>query len=129
MSSSQRGSVETNLTSIHEDTGLTPALLSGLKIQCWPELWCRSPMWLESGVAVLWCSPVATAPIRLLAWEPPYAVGAALKSKKRQIGPMNPKSLSILSGHMVFLRKITFYAEDKLFLLEITWKNGSDSKI
>ena len=30
----------------------------------------------------LWCRPVATAPIRPLAWEPPYASGAALKKKK-----------------------------------------------
>ena len=33
----------------------------------------------------LWHKPVATAPIRPLAWEPPYATGAALKKKdKRQ---------------------------------------------
>ena len=25
----------------------------------------------------LWCRPVATAPIQPLAWEPPYALGAA----------------------------------------------------
>ena len=25
----------------------------------------------------LWCRPVATAPIQPLAWEPPYAAGAA----------------------------------------------------
>ena len=30
----------------------------------------------------LWCRPVAIAPIRLLAWEPPYATGAALKDNK-----------------------------------------------
>ena len=30
----------------------------------------------------LWCSPVAIAPIRPLAWEPPYAAGAALKRQK-----------------------------------------------
>ena len=30
----------------------------------------------------LWCRQVATAPIRPLAWEPPYATGAALKSQK-----------------------------------------------
>ena len=30
----------------------------------------------------LWCSPAATAPIQPLAWEPPYAAGAALKDKK-----------------------------------------------
>ena len=32
----------------------------------------------------LWRSSAATAPIRPLAWEPPYAVDAALKKKKRQ---------------------------------------------
>ena len=32
----------------------------------------------------LWCRPAATAPIRPLAWEPPYASGAALKRKKDQ---------------------------------------------
>ena len=30
----------------------------------------------------LWGRPVATVPIGPLAWEPPYAVGAALKDKK-----------------------------------------------
>ena len=30
----------------------------------------------------LWCRPVATAPIGPLAWELPYAVGAALKKTK-----------------------------------------------
>ena len=35
----------------------------------------------------LWCRPVATTPIRPLAWEPPYAVGAApekTKNKKKE---------------------------------------------
>ena len=32
----------------------------------------------------LWCRPAATAPIRPLAWEPPYAVGEALEMAKRQ---------------------------------------------
>ena len=30
----------------------------------------------------LWRRPAATAPIRPLAWEPPYALGAALKRQK-----------------------------------------------
>ena len=30
----------------------------------------------------LWCRLAATAPIRQLAWEPPYAAGAALKGLK-----------------------------------------------
>ena len=34
----------------------------------------------------LWYRPAAIAPIRPLAWEPPYAVGAALeKAKTRKI--------------------------------------------
>ena len=32
----------------------------------------------------LWCRPAAVAPIRPLAWEPPYVSGAAPKSKKTQ---------------------------------------------
>ena len=31
----------------------------------------------------LWCRPAAVAPIRPLAWEPPYATGAALKNQKK----------------------------------------------
>ena len=33
----------------------------------------------------LWRRLAATAPIRPLAWEPPYAVGVALEKTKRQI--------------------------------------------
>ena len=32
----------------------------------------------------LWCRPAETAPMRPLAWEPPYAAGAAPKKDKRQ---------------------------------------------
>ena len=32
----------------------------------------------------LWGRPAATAPIRPLTWEPPYAMGVALKKQKRQ---------------------------------------------
>ena len=83
------------------------ALLSGLRIWHCHELWCRSKTWLRSGIAVscgvgcrpgsdpeflwLWRRPAATAPIRPLAWEPPYAAGAAQqmakdKKKKNTIG-------------------------------------------
>ena len=31
----------------------------------------------------LWHKPVATAPIRPLDWEPPYAAGVALENAKR----------------------------------------------
>ena len=45
------------------------ASLSGLGIRCCRELWCR---------------PAATAPIRPRVWEPPRAVGASLKRKKKK---------------------------------------------
>ena len=32
----------------------------------------------------LWCRPVAVALIQPLAWEPPYALGAALKRKEKK---------------------------------------------
>ena len=31
-----------------------------------------------------WCRPASTAPIRPLAWEPPYATGAALEKTKKK---------------------------------------------
>ena len=33
----------------------------------------------------LWRRPVATAPIRPLAWEPPYVTGVALKTKREEV--------------------------------------------
>ena len=36
---------------------------------------------LDLAVLWLWCRQAATAPIGPLAWEPPYATGAALKKK------------------------------------------------
>ena len=41
-----------NPASIHEDTGLIPGLISGLKIQRCCKLWCRSQIWLRSSIAV-----------------------------------------------------------------------------
>ena len=50
----RHGSVVTNLTSIHEDTGSIPGpLLSRLRIQHSYELWCRSQTWLRSWGAAL----------------------------------------------------------------------------
>ena len=33
----------------------------------------------------LWCRPAATALIRPLAWEPPYAMSMALKRQKKKL--------------------------------------------
>ena len=55
----------------------------GLGIWCCHELWCRSKMRLRSYVAVAVVYAAAVALIRPLAWEPPYATGAALKNNNR----------------------------------------------
>ena len=60
--SSHCGSVEMNLTSIHEDVGSLPELLSGLRTRCCWELWCRLQMWLRfTALLWLWCRLAATA--------------------------------------------------------------------
>ena len=59
------------------------ALLGGLRIWHCHELWGKSQTQLRSGVATVWCRPAATAPTQPLAWEPPCALGATLKKKKR----------------------------------------------
>ena len=38
---------------------------------------------LDSALLWLWCRPVATAQTGPFAWEPPYAVGVALKKDKK----------------------------------------------
>ena len=55
----------------------------------------------------LWRRPAATALIRPLAWEPPYAAGAALQKKKR-------KRKRKLGSNKYEL--ITFYARTHIFL-------------
>ena len=46
------------------------------------ELWCRSQTHSDPMLLWLWRRLAAVATIRPLGWEPPYAVGVALKSKK-----------------------------------------------
>ena len=65
------------------------ASLGGLGIRHCHELWCRLQTGSDPALLWLWCMLTATAPIRPLAWEAPYAAGAALemakKDKKKKI--------------------------------------------
>ena len=46
----------------------------------------------------LWCRLAAIALIRPLAWEPPYAMGAALEMAKRQKTKQKPKMAILLKA-------------------------------
>ena len=39
---------------------------------------------MDPGLLWLWCKLAAIAPIRPFAWEPPYAMGVALKRQKKK---------------------------------------------
>ena len=54
---------------------------SGVAMSC--GVGCRRG--LDPELPWLWPRPAATAPIRPLAWEPPYAAGAALEKTKNKI--------------------------------------------
>ena len=69
--SSHYGSAVTNLTSIHEDSGLIPGFAR----------WVRDPALRWAVVYRL----AATAPIEPIAWELPYALGTAPKRQKKKI--------------------------------------------
>ena len=73
------------LTRNHEVAGSVPALAQWVKgsgVAVSGGVGCRRNS--DPALLWLWCRPVATALIRPLAWEPPYAMSAALKRTKRQ---------------------------------------------
>ena len=73
----------TNLNKNHEVAGSIPGLAQWVKDLVFLELWCRCRHGSDSALLWLWCRPAATALIRLLAWEPPYAEGAAQRNSKK----------------------------------------------
>ena len=86
---SRCSSVVTNPTSIRRMWVRSLASVSGLKIWCC----CELPRGLDPILMWLWRRPSAIALILPLAWELPYAMGAALKNKQT-------KFLSLRSLHL-----------------------------
>ena len=60
----------------------------------------RIPSCSDPELLWLWRRPVAAAPIRSLAWEPPYAAEAALekKKKKKNLKEINTKEKSLINN-------------------------------
>ena len=76
-------------------------LFSELSIRRCCELWRRSDL----ALLWLWCRQAAVALIRPLAWELPYAVGAALKSKKKK----NYSWFTVLCHFLLYSKVIQIY--------------------
>ena len=76
---SHRGTAETNLTRNHEVTGSIPSLTQWVK---------------DLALLWLWCRPAATALTGPLAWEPPYAMGVALKRQTNKKPTKTPHEVT-----------------------------------
>ena len=75
----------TNPTRNHEVVGLIPGHVQWVKdLSIAVSCGVGRRLGLDPALLWLWCRPAATAPIRSLAWDPPYAVGAVLKNKTKQ---------------------------------------------
>ena len=63
---------------------------------------------LDLALLWLWCRPAAAAPIQPLTWEPPYAVGVALKrQKEKRLRTINVES------NVDILAQVFYFGDDK----------------
>ena len=71
----------------------------------------------------LWSRPVATAPIQPLAWEPPYAMGAALKRpKKTPKNTTTTKTYSAIKKNEIMPFAATWMQLQIIILSEVSQK-------
>ena len=93
--SSCGGAAVMNTTGMHMDVGLIPGLTQWVKDLVLP--WACGVGHRRGSDPVLlwlWCRPAAVALIWPQAWEPPYAVSAALKRQKQIIKKLSNDSCS-----------------------------------
>ena len=74
---------------------------------------------LDLSLLWLWCRPAAVAPSQPLAWEPPYAAGAALKRKAKKKKKKNRQVTTGPQGLLQALGKGPFHSE--LFMSLCRW--------
>ena len=103
----QFGLAVMNTVSIHEDTSRSLVSLSGLRLWHCHELWCRSQVQLESGIAVVWRRLKAAALIRPLAWGTSICLRFGPKETKNK-KKTNKKHLfkDWGKGHIIFRESI-----------------------
>ena len=90
----------TNPTRNHEVAGLVPALaqwlMIGVAVSC--GVGCRHGS--DPELLWLWCRLAAAAPIRPLAWEPPYAAEAAQRNSKKTKNKTNKQKSHVYAFGM-----------------------------
>ena len=96
------------------------ALLSGLRIWCCSELWCRSPTWLDPALLWLWCRLVAATAIWPLTWELPCATDAPLKWKKKVCTYVFQRYLPIIFFFLRWISVITIKIMRILWIQEVS---------
>ena len=79
---------------------------SGVAMSC--DVGCRHGSELALLWLWLWCRPVAIAPIGPLAWEPPYAAGAALEKAKKDKRKKKKKEMCDVT---LFLLIVLFFPQ------------------